>query len=148
MYISQETSEQTKTRLLKVLAKAEFTILEGTYAFEEFPLSELRRNIRVDALALVRDDEMWSQLIPSQETSKEAIFLFCFHFIDGFDNSGFVGWLATYLKEKLGTGLFVICGQNSNRGGIFDYWGCPAQLGSEVKRAIEDLRSKAELTLP
>lgn len=58
------------------------------------------------------------------------------------DNSGFVGWLASHLKQKLGTGVFVTCGQNSNRGGIFDYWGCPAELGpsaiEEVKKLISN----------
>ncbi len=62
--------------------------------------------------------------------------MFCFHFPDGLDNSGFVGWLATHLKETLGTSVFVICGQNSDRGGIFDYWACPLNLGDEVAGMI------------
>ncbi len=43
-------------------------------------------------------------------------------------NSGFVGWLACWLKRELGTGVVVVCGQNSRRGGVYDYWGCPAHL--------------------
>ena len=70
MHISRETSDQIMNRLLKVIATAEFTVLEGTYAFEEFPLSELSQHIRLDALALVRDNETWSQLVPSQDASK------------------------------------------------------------------------------
>lgn len=139
MYISRETPEQTENRLLKVIANAEFTVLEGAYAFDEFSTADLPYRIKADALALVRDDEMWSQLVPSQDTSKELFFIFNFHFLEGLDNSGFVGWLATYLKENLGTGVFVICGQNSNRGGIFDYWGCPFQLGDEARLAVENL---------
>lgn len=139
MYISRETPEQTENRLLKVIANAEFTVLEGAYAFDEFLTADLPNRIKADALALVRDDEMWSQLVLSQDTSKELFFIFNFHFLEGLDNSGFVGWLATYLKENLGTGVFVICGQNSNRGGIFDYWGCPFQLGDEARLAVENL---------
>ena len=139
MHTSQETPEQTRNRLWRVISQAEFMIFEGAYAFEEFPLPELARHIRNDALAFVRDDEVWSQLVPSRDTSKELFNIFRFHFVQGLDNSGFVGWLATHLKENLGTGVFVICGQNNNRGGIFDYWGCPAQLGNEVQQVIENL---------
>ena len=145
MYISQETPEQTKDRLLKVIKAAEISFLEGTFAFEEFAAGDLTRRIRADALALVRDGEAWSQLVRSEDASTELFSVFSFHFSENLDNSGFVGWLATYLKEKLGTGVFVICGQNSNRGGIFDYWGCPFELSGEAKLLIEDLmiRDKA-----
>lgn len=142
MYISRETEEQTENRLLDVIANAEFTVFEGAFVFEEFTAADLPRRIRADALALVRDGEMWSQLVPSQDISKELFFIFTFHFAENLDNSGFVGWLATYLKKKLGTGVFVICGQNSNRGGIFDYWGCPSELGEQVKLAVENLISQ------
>jgi len=55
------------------------------------------------------------------------------------DNSGFVGWLATHMKRSLGTGVFVVCGQNSARGGIFDYWGCPYAIRDSFFREIEGL---------
>ncbi|MBA3339895.1 MAG: hypothetical protein H0T54_09185, partial [Geodermatophilaceae bacterium] len=67
-----------------------------------------------------------------------------FHFPYGLDNSGFVGWLGSVLKHELGTGVFVVCGQNSRRGGIYDYWGCPAQLRHEAARVIEELRVTGE----
>lgn len=139
MNISRETPEQTRDRLLRVIAEAEILFCEGTYAFEEFSLSDFLRDRREDALALVRDDEVWSQLVPSRDPSKELFQVFRFHFKAGLDNSGFVGWLATCLKEKLGTGVFVVCGQNSDHGGIFDYWGCPSQLGEEVRQVIASL---------
>lgn len=72
----------------------------------------------------------------------EPFGLFRFHFPPGVDNSGFVGWLATRLKRELGTGVFVVCGQNSKRGGIFDYWGYPATLRDDVRRIIDALRSE------
>lgn len=144
MYISQESSKQTQARLLKVIAQAKFVFFESMFAFEEFPLSDFSHHANPEALAFVRDNEVWSQLVPSRDATKELFSIFGFHFADGLDNSGFVGWLATHLKQTLGTGVFVVCGQNSKRGGIFDYWGCPAQLGSEVKDAIENLMVKGK----
>ena len=63
------------------------------------------------------------------------------HFDPALDNSGFVGWLASHLKAVLGTGVFVVCGQNGARGGIFDYWGCPIRVADAVfgeVRALND----------
>lgn len=70
----------------------------------------------------------------------ESFGLFSFHFRDGLDNSGFVGWLASTLKRELGTGVFVVCGQNSRRGGIFDYWAVPVAMRSSVVRLLYQLR--------
>jgi hypothetical protein len=137
MQISVETVEKTNIRLRNVIANTDFVIYDGTYIFEEFPLHDFKSKVREDALAFVRDKDVWSQLIPSCSTSNELFTLFSFHFDACSDNSGFVGWLATHLKGKLGTGVFVTCGQNSKRGGIFDYWGCPAELGLQ---AIEEVR--------
>ncbi len=136
MYISKETVEQTEKRLLRVLSKAELKILDGSYTFEEFPINELKYRVKDTALAFVRDEEVWSQLIPSEDMTKELFKVVSFHFAADLDNSGFVGWLATYLKQKLGTGVFVICGQNSSRGGIFDYWGCPYSIGESFIQEI------------
>ncbi|MFC9438074.1 DUF6196 family protein, partial [Nocardia sp. NPDC057030] len=77
-------------------------------------------------LAVVRDAEKWSALVPFAEADGaevEKFGLFSFHFPTGLDNSGFVGWLAGQLKRTLGTGVFVVCGSNRERGGIYDYWG-------------------------
>jgi len=132
--VSLETEVETDARLRKVISEADFRVYEGTYCFKEFPVSELTQNMDTKALALVRDSEVWSQLVPSGNESSELFTVFSFQFDKASDNSGFVGWLATLLKQELGTGVFVTCGQNSNRGGIFDYWGCPSHLG---QRAIE-----------
>jgi hypothetical protein len=51
----------------------------------------------------------------------------------------FVGWLANHLKDKFGTGVFVTCGQNSSRNGIFDYWGCPINLKEQIIQEIKKL---------
>ncbi len=139
VYISIETEQQTDKRLRRVIANADFKIYDGTYAFEEFPLSDFNYRANPEALALVRDSEVWSQLVSSNDASEERFILFSFHFDDADDNSGFVGWLASHLKRELGTGVFVTCGQNSNRGGIFDYWGCPVKLGVKAIQIINEL---------
>lgn len=143
MQISNETSEETEIRLRKVISSSSFCVYEGAYIFEEFPLNNFSTRARNDALALVRDTDLWSQLIPSNDSSQEQFTIFSFHFEECIDNSGFVGWLASHLKNRLGTGVFVTCGQNSKRGGIFDYWGCPIELGdiviNEVRRLIKDV---------
>ena len=37
--------------------------------------------------------------------------------------------------------MFVVCGQNSRRGGIFDYWGVPMSMRDLAAQAIDDLRA-------
>ena len=140
MDVSHETPEQTRRRLLTVIARANLRVFDGTYAFEEFPVTDFPRRAYSTARALVRDDETWSQLVPCADATRELFVLFSFHFPTGLDNSGFVGWLASHLKARLGTGVFVVCGQNSARGGIFDYWGCPARVAEKVIAEIERLR--------
>ncbi|WP_237171299.1 DUF6196 family protein [Pandoraea pulmonicola] len=137
--ISRETTEQTEQRLRRVITEARLRIYPETYAFVEFPLDQFPKAVRSDALALVRDDNVWSQLVPSRDASKETFGVFRFHFPAGADNSGFVGWLATHLKSRFGTGVFVTCGQNSEDGGIFDYWGVPATLADEVFEEVKRL---------
>ena len=137
--ISHETQEQIDIRLKKVISESDFKTYEETYTFEEFPLDQLESNVSPNAIALVRDSELWSQLVPSNDSKLELFTVFSFHFDNCSDNSGFVGWLASRLKQELGTGVFVTCGQNSKRGGIFDYWGCPVELGEQAIELIRNL---------
>lgn len=139
MHINHETGSQTDTRLRHVISTASLLWHEGPFSFFEFPADNPPTHTE-GALAYVRDAEVWSILKPSTPESIHTFAIFSFHFSD-LDNSGFVGWLATHLKRELGTGVFVICGQNSHRGGIFDYWGVPFQLRSSVQKAIDTLRS-------
>jgi len=44
------------------------------------------------------------------------------------------------LKPAAGFGAMVLCGQNSKRGGIFDYWGAPIPAAGEVRAEAERLR--------
>lgn len=144
MYISRETEEETTQRLLRVIAEAELKTYEEVYVFEEFPLDDLLNRLKPKALALVRDDKVWSQLIRAEEANGEQFKIFSFHFAENLDNSGFVGWLATHLKQKTGTGVFIVCGQNSERGGIFDYWGCPLEVAETVISEVQNLIDKGK----
>lgn len=139
--VSRETSEATEQRLQGVIAAADLVGLEGAWSFQESPLDE-PPTLTTDLLAVVRDEGRWSWLAPAAADADEQFAIFSFHFPPGLDNSGFVGWLASHLKRRLGTGVFVICGQNSERGGIYDYWGCPIQLGSQARQVLDELRGR------
>ena len=136
--ISKETALQTEVRLRRVIREATLHVFEGAYAFEEFPLALFSECANPSALALIRDDEVWSQLMPAGPDEREKFAVCRFHFPSGTDNSGFVGWLASHLKAEFGTGVFVTCGCNSGDGGIFDYWGVPLELAGPV---IEEIRA-------
>lgn len=137
--ISQESTEETERRLRGVVAAAELVALPGEWSFHEAPLTE-PPELGPEVLAVVRDEDCWSSLAPATATAAERFSLFSFHFSPGADNSGFVGWLATELKRRTGTGVFVVCGYNSGRGGIYDYWGCPVQVRGQVADALLALR--------
>src|SRR5258708_13282795 len=108
MYISQETLEQTEKRLKEVIRQANFKIHDGAYFFEEFPLEKY--NFDRNALAVVRDEEVWSQLIKvsDEKTNKELFKVFSFHFKDGADNSGFFGCLAPPIKTTVAPSSFCV----------------------------------------
>lgn len=141
MYVSQESREQTRSRLNRVLAESEFVAYERPYSFVEVSASRFPVELVPEALAFVRDEEVWSALVPSSSPEQEQFLIFGFHFPSGLDNSGFVGWLAAHLKAQLGTGVMVVCGQNSRRGGIFDYWGVPSSVSANVIAEIRRLRA-------
>lgn len=139
MYISKETVEQAEQRLMNVIKKSHVHVYDELYYFKETPVADFI--FIQDALAMVRDSEVWSYLVPVERNDTENFKIFSFHFEPGADNSGFVGWLANLIKSRFGSGVFVICGQNSNAGGIFDYWGCPESLSNEVIGLINELRN-------
>jgi hypothetical protein len=139
--ISREAPEQTETRLRAVIAMAQLTWHSGAFAYSEFPASAFPTHETGGALALVRDEEVWSVLKPATADAIEPMALFSFHFPEGVDNSGFVGWLASLLKRELGTGVLVVCGRNARRGGIFDYWGVPLALRNETRVVLDQLRN-------
>ena len=143
MYISHETPSQTNTRLGQVIACAEFVVYDQPYTLIETDVGSFPKELLTTALAFVRDENVWSALIPSDKTEHEKFVLFSFHFAANLDNSGFVGWLASHIKATVGTGVLVVCGQNSQRGGVFDYWGAPLSVASQVVAEIRNLRGES-----
>lgn len=139
--ISVETPAETDQRLRRLLPNVRLTILPGTYQFVESAIED-RLAVHPDAIAIVRDDAVWSQLVPSHGQTIEAFDVWRFQFPSGLDNSGFVGWLASHIKAQFGSGVIVICGSNSADGGIFDYWGAPAGKGAEIIDFIGQLSSE------
>ena len=71
MDIKNEKSEQTHERLLKVIASAEFKVFEDTYIFDEFPIDKFPKRANPTAIAYVREEYVWSQVVPSTDTSKQ-----------------------------------------------------------------------------
>ncbi len=136
MDVTLESEEQTRDRLLLVLAAAEVRWLAGEYSFKEVHAPEQVLGDLTEALAIVRDDAQWSILKRAETGDPEKFYIFSCHFSAGIPNSGFVGWLASEFKRRLGTGVFVVCGQNSERGGIFDYWGVPAEISGQAKQFL------------
>ena len=149
MNVSHESDAEIDSRLRTLISLADFVSYDDAFVFVESPVTNALREARADAVAMVRDDDVWSELVPAAGThdiALERCALFRFHFPPGVDNSGFVGWLAAHLKRELGTGVFVVCGQNSRRGGIYDYWGCPMALRDETRRVIDALRADGSLS--
>jgi len=134
VHITQETPPETDQRLRGVAAVTSIEVQDGEWWYDEFPLDQFPARVRPDAIALVRDQDRWSQLVPlrSPDQPRERFKIWSCHWPEGVDNSGFVGWLATRIKARTGSGIFVICGQNSGRGGIYDYWGCPVEAAAVV----------------
>ncbi len=134
MDVTPETSEQTRARLLRVMAHARMDVLTQSYTYVEHPVAQFPAHLAGSALAFVRDQTVWSALIPVPPTTpaSDSYTVVAFHFAPDIPNSGFVGWLASEFKRQLGTGVFVVCGQNSADGGVFDYWGIPQSVAPQA----------------
>src|SRR5689334_21936688 len=99
--ISQERPAETEQRLRRVIAAAELVCLDGAWAFHEAPLDR-QPALGGQVFAAVRDEDKWSWPALAAPDATEPFALFSFHFPPNLDNSGFVGWLATELKRRLG----------------------------------------------
>ena len=146
MDVTPETPEQTRERLLRVMAHARADVLADDYTFAEFPVAEFPAHLASlagGALALVRDEAVWSALLPAPASTKpeDRYTVVCFHFAPDIPNSGFVGWLASEFKRELGTGVFVICGHNASDGGVFDYWGIPRSVAGQAIDLVHAMQS-------
>jgi len=134
--ISREHPVETERRLRRVIRVADVTHMEGAWCFRRFA-----GELPLDALATVRDDDGWCALAPAHEHGGERFAITLTMFSDAIENSGFVGWLATVIKQRVGSGVFVVCGDNPRRGGVFDYLGYPLAVAAEVRALIDDLRA-------
>ena len=72
---------------------------------------------RDEALACVRDDDVWSELVPVGEPAPPMTFrIYAFHFDPAYDATGFVGWLHAHLARATGAGHIVVCGRSAGAG--------------------------------
>lgn len=145
MDTTRESPLETEVRLRGVLARSEVTFRAGTWCFEELADGEGPTSARDDALALVQNGRCWSQLVPLEDggTADEPLAVWSVEFPEDAPNSGFVGWLASRIKERTGAGVLVVCGYDSRRGGVYDHWGCLESSADEVRAVIEALRTRA-----
>ena len=143
MDVTSEAPGQVERRLRAVLRGATLEVLEGPFHYQEFGTDRFAERARGDALALVRGVDGWSQLVPVRADDKPGapLRVWTFHFPPGVPNSGFVGWLASTIQRRCGAGVVVVCGYDSERGGVFDHWGCPAGAAEEVLAVVRELRA-------
>jgi hypothetical protein len=134
--ISYERPVESERRLLAVLRATQLVHLPGAWCFQR-----IGGDLPSHALATVRDADGWCALVPaSTQHVGEQFGVTLTTFPPQIDNSGYVGWLATTIKQRLGSGVFVICGDNPRRGGIFDYLGYPLEMADAVHSLIDQLR--------
>lgn len=133
--ISQERPVESERRLRAVLRTTQLVHLPEAWCFQR-----IASDPPVGAIATVRDVDGWCALVPATEDSGERFGLTMSTFAPHIDNSGYIGWLATVVKHRLGSGVFVICGDNPRRGGIFDYLGYPLEVADTVRALIDELR--------
>lgn len=97
MHISKETGEEVEERLIRVLKSASLEVFDGAYYFKEMPANKFC--FEPKALAMIKDNKIWSFLIPSESSNNDNFKIFSFHFTNELDNSGFIGWLASKIKK-------------------------------------------------
>jgi hypothetical protein len=150
MYISVETPEETDRRLRRIAALMEVEVLDGEWWYEELAPDEYPRRVRQDGIALIRGRNGWSQLVPvvSGDKAPERFRVWCCHFPEAADNSGFIGWLASRIKHRTGSGVFVVCGSSAADGGIYDYWGCPDEIAGPVLGELGAIAAGVDSTAP
>lgn len=76
VYISHESTGQTQARLQCVLAQAEMLILPDPHAFVEVSASRFPVELVTQAIAFVRDEDVWSALVPSSNPKDERFVVF------------------------------------------------------------------------
>jgi hypothetical protein len=133
--VSRERQVETDRRLRAVLRGADLVHLDGTWCYER-----IAGDPPGDALATVRDADGWSALVLARGAG-EQFGLTLTTFSPEIESSGYMGWIATTIKQRLGSGVLVICGYNPGRGGIFDYLGYPVEVSAPVRALLDELRT-------
>ena len=135
--VSSEVAAQTEARLLQVGRQSSVDWLPGTWAFRE------GQDIPAGArkLAEVLDEGRVSALVAASD-GPELFAVFRVVLPRGLDDSGFVGWFASTIKARTGSGLFVICGYDLERGGVYDYYGVPVVVADRVRAAVDELTAE------
>jgi hypothetical protein len=132
--ISREATAETEARLRRLFRDCSAEWLPGLWSFIEGEQA-LRRD---GSIAVVRDGAQASALVPATDDGGQfAVFRVVLP--RDADDSGFVGWLCSRIKASTGSGLFVICGHNEARGGVYDYYGVPAAVVDEVQDLLARL---------
>lgn len=131
--VSHEMNAQAEARLRGVFRRSTIEWLPGLWAFVE----QDDASGRGDSIADIRDDGHLSALCPAAPDATEEFEVFRVVLPRGEDDSGFVGWLSARIKAATGSGLFVVCGHNRQRGGIFDYYGVPRSAAAEVRTLLQ-----------
>jgi hypothetical protein len=139
--VSSEVPAQTEARLRDVFRNSQIAWLPGSWVFVEG--AEATR--RHDAIAVIRDEGQVSALCPAAAAAAETFAVFRVVLPRNADDSGFVGWLASRVKAATGSGLVVVCGQNRERGGVFDYYGVPESVSGSVRAELARLGSTGSL---
>ncbi|WP_224390227.1 DUF6196 family protein [Pseudonocardia sp. ICBG1293] len=137
MTISVEVPAQTEARLRSVMNGCALDWLPGTWAFREGPGAAVP-----GAIATVRDEGRTSALVPAG-AGTELFEVLRVVLPRGRDDSGFVGWFASQVKAATGSGLFVVCGYDAARGGVYDYYGVPRDAAQRVRAAVAALHRPA-----
>ncbi len=151
MTIEPDAIEADNSRLLSVIGSSTFRIYPSEYIWTSMRPGQ---GPSEDALACVRDGLSWFEFVPAtNEPAKERYFVVSFNFSEEASASGFVAWLATYLKLQANTGVVVICGKDARNtsgllaaaNGVFDYWCCMTEAKPRFLAAIQTLieRGKA-----
>jgi hypothetical protein len=133
--ISHERSVESERRLRRVLRAATVDHLDGEWTYRRFDGATPR-----GALATISDSDGWCALVPASAKTSERYRITSFTFSAAIENSGFVGWVAMTIKRRLGSGVFVVCGDNPARGGVFDHLGYPVEIAEEVRALIDTMR--------
>jgi hypothetical protein len=141
VHVSVEVPAHSEARLRAVMRRSTVSWLPGTWVFRDGPEAATADTLTT-AIAKVADEGRVSALVPGVSDTEEVFTVFRVVLPAGVDDSGFVGWLASTIKAATGSGLFVVCGYDEQRGGIYDYYGVPQGVAGQVRHVVAALSSE------